>query len=88
VNVFLWHVHGSWTTSFVQGSHDYLVPVTPAAGVVSNRVDTLIAALRWLAAEPDRARQMGCAAREHALVRYGLDRFLRDWDEVLEDVAR
>ena len=61
--------------------------VPHAAGVVSNRVDALIAALRWLAAEPERARQMGCAAREHALVRYGLDRFLRDWDEVLEEVA-
>jgi hypothetical protein len=29
MRVLLWHVHGSWTTSFVQGHHDYLVPVTP-----------------------------------------------------------
>jgi Glycosyl transferases group 1 len=29
MRILLWHVHGSWTTSFVQGSHDYLVPVTP-----------------------------------------------------------
>jgi hypothetical protein len=29
VRILLWHVHGSWTTSFVQGDHDYLVPVTP-----------------------------------------------------------
>lgn len=29
MRVLLWHVHGSWTTSFVQGSHDYLLPVTP-----------------------------------------------------------
>lgn len=29
MNIVLWHVHGSWTTSFVQGGHDYLVPVTP-----------------------------------------------------------
>src|SRR3954452_15747235 len=27
--ILLWHVHGSWTTSFVQGRHDYLLPVTP-----------------------------------------------------------
>ena len=27
VKILLWHVHGSWTTSFVQGKHDYLVPV-------------------------------------------------------------
>jgi len=32
VNVFLWHVHGSWTTNFVQGKHDYFVPVTPDRG--------------------------------------------------------
>jgi hypothetical protein len=32
VNVLLWHVHGSWTTSFVQGPHTYLVPVTPDRG--------------------------------------------------------
>jgi hypothetical protein len=28
VRILLWHVHGSWTTSFVQGDHDYLLPVT------------------------------------------------------------
>jgi glycosyltransferase involved in cell wall biosynthesis len=32
MNVLLWHVHGSWTTSFVQGSHTYLVPVVPDRG--------------------------------------------------------
>ena len=30
MRVLLWHVHGSWTTAFVRGGHDYLVPVTPA----------------------------------------------------------
>jgi hypothetical protein len=30
MNILLWHVHGSWTTAFVQGPHTYLVPVTPA----------------------------------------------------------
>jgi glycosyltransferase involved in cell wall biosynthesis len=29
MRVLLWHVHGSWTTSFVQGHHDYLLPLTP-----------------------------------------------------------
>jgi hypothetical protein len=29
MRVLLWHVHGSWTTAFVQGRHDYLIPVTP-----------------------------------------------------------
>ncbi|WP_148576007.1 glycosyltransferase [Nocardioides caldifontis] len=32
MRVLLWHVHGSWTTSFVQGDHDYLLPVTPDRG--------------------------------------------------------
>jgi hypothetical protein len=32
LRVLLWHVHGSWTTSFVQGRHDYLLPVLPEGG--------------------------------------------------------
>jgi hypothetical protein len=31
-NIFLWHVHGSWTTAFVQGPHRYYVPVLPDRG--------------------------------------------------------
>ena len=27
MNVFLWHVHGSWTTALVQGPHRYYFPV-------------------------------------------------------------
>jgi hypothetical protein len=32
VRILIWHVHGSWTTAFVQGRHDYLLPVTPDRG--------------------------------------------------------
>ena len=32
MRILIWHVHGSWTTAFVQGGHDYLVPVTPDRG--------------------------------------------------------
>lgn len=32
MRVLLWHVHGSWTTSFLQGRHDYLLPVTADRG--------------------------------------------------------
>ena len=32
VRILLWHVHGSWTTAFVQGRHTYLVPVLPDRG--------------------------------------------------------
>ncbi|MFF0109513.1 glycosyltransferase [Streptomyces hirsutus] len=32
MNILIWHVHGSWLTSFVQGPHTCLVPVTPGRG--------------------------------------------------------
>lgn len=32
MNILLWHVHGSWTTAFVQGNHQYFVPVLPDRG--------------------------------------------------------
>src|SRR4051795_11049218 len=32
MRIFLWHVHGSWSTAFVQGSHEYLFPVLPDRG--------------------------------------------------------
>lgn len=32
MNILIWHVHGSWTTAFVQGPHTYLVPVLPDRG--------------------------------------------------------
>lgn len=33
MKILVWHVHGSWTTAFVQGAHEYLVPVTPDRGL-------------------------------------------------------
>jgi glycosyl transferase family 1 len=62
--------------------------VPPEAGVVSTRLDVLADALRRLLDDPEQARAMGKAAREAALARYGLPRFLADWDRVLEEVAR
>ena len=32
LTIFLWHVHGSWTTAFVQGPHRYLVATLPDRG--------------------------------------------------------
>lgn len=32
MKVLVWHVHGSWTTSFVQGPDEYLLPVVPDRG--------------------------------------------------------
>jgi hypothetical protein len=61
--------------------------VPPAAGVVTNRVDELTDALQWLVDDPEDARVMGKAARAAALDRYGLSRFLADWDELLAAVV-
>ena len=61
--------------------------VPPDAGAVSTRLDVLVAAVRRFVADPDEARERGRAARAAALRRYGLKRFLADWDEVLEEVA-
>ena len=60
--------------------------VPPEAGIVSNDLDVLAEALRRLCAEPEQATLMGKAARAAALERYGLERFLADWDAVLEEV--
>jgi hypothetical protein len=62
--------------------------VPPHAGVLSTRVEALKDALRRLVGDPDEARAMGRAAREAALARYGLSRFLADWDRLLAEVAR
>lgn len=62
--------------------------VPPEAGVVSTRLEELEDALAMLAADPDRARRMGCAAREAVLARYPLARFLAAWDRLLHEVTR
>lgn len=32
MNILVWHVHGGWMTSFVQGDHRYLLPTTADEG--------------------------------------------------------
>ncbi|MDQ4048288.1 MAG: glycosyltransferase [Actinomycetota bacterium] len=61
--------------------------VPAQAGIVSTRVETLRAGLRRLIEDPDEAERRGRAAREAALERYGLGRFLQDWDRLLEQVV-
>ena len=61
--------------------------VPEAAGVVSNRMERLQQGLRDLVGDPDRAREAGRAARRAAQTRFGIDRFLGDWDALLEEVA-
>jgi hypothetical protein len=61
--------------------------VPAGAGVVSNRIEAVRHALVSLCHDAERARELGRAAREAALARYGLERFVTDWDNVLEEVA-
>ncbi|GGO76392.1 glycosyl transferase [Nonomuraea cavernae] len=60
--------------------------VPPEAGVLSTRVDTLVRALGEFAGDPEHAARAGKAARAAALARYGLDRFLADWDRLFDQV--
>jgi hypothetical protein len=61
--------------------------VPAEAGVVSNRLELLDAALERLVADPDEARERGRAARGAARERYSAERFLRDWDALLATVG-
>jgi glycosyltransferase involved in cell wall biosynthesis len=67
----------------VLGTTEAFEAVPPEAGAVSTRLDVLEQTLARLVADPDEARERGQVARSAALARYGLDRFLTDWDEVL-----
>ena len=62
--------------------------VPEGAGVLSTRPERLHAAVRRYLADPDAARLAGKAARAAALERYGLERFLADWDDLLGEVTR
>jgi glycosyltransferase involved in cell wall biosynthesis len=65
------------------------VEAVPAeAGVLSTNPERLATALRDFLHDEDAARLAGKAARAAALERYGLPRFLRDWDALLEEVTR
>lgn len=60
------------------------VAVPEAAGLVSSDVEALVhRADQWLH-DPDSARDAGRAARRSVLERYGIPRFLADWDRLLE----
>jgi hypothetical protein len=62
--------------------------VPPQAGVLSTRPERLWDAVRTYLHDDDAARLAGKAARAAALERYGLHRFLRDWDRLLGEVTR
>ncbi len=61
--------------------------VPRGAGVVTNRIDDLVAAVRRYGSDPDEAAAAGRVARAAALDKYGLGRFLADWDRLLDEVV-
>jgi hypothetical protein len=69
------------------GATEAAAAVPDGAGVVSARLDALQDAVRVLVHEPELARQTGLRARQAALDRYGLPRFLDDWDRLLKEVT-
>lgn len=62
--------------------------VPAAAGARSTRLATLTEAVRCYLADPAAAAAAGRVARAAALARYGLARFLDDWDRLLKEVTR
>ena len=61
--------------------------VPAGTGVVSANIDEVVRAIRDFVHEPGMAQEIGERCRVHALERFGLERFLTDWDAVLADLA-
>jgi len=61
--------------------------VPAEAGAIATDVTELTRASRLLLDDPDEARRRGAVAREAALARHSLARFLGDWDELLDDAV-
>jgi hypothetical protein len=61
--------------------------VPDAAGARSSDVTELVTAARRLLADPAEAQRHGLLARRAALERYGLPRFLHDWDLAFKEAS-
>jgi hypothetical protein len=61
--------------------------VPEAAGARSGDISELVTATRTLLADPDEALARGLIARRAALERYGLPRFVHDWDLAFKESA-
>lgn len=57
------------------------------SGIVDTRAENLIDGMRILLADPGLAEQLGRNGRQVALERFGIDRFVRDWDATFREVA-
>ena len=61
--------------------------VPAEAGAIATDVEDLVRASRTLLEDPEEARRRGAVAREAALARHALGRYLADWDDLLDDAV-
>ena len=57
-------------------------------GYISNDLDELACHMRHLLADPEEARALGANARRLAEERFGLQRFVHDWNEAFREAFR
>jgi glycosyltransferase involved in cell wall biosynthesis len=57
------------------------------SGYVDTNVEALIERMKQLLRDPAEARRLGEGARRHALERFDIGRFARDWDSIFAEVA-
>jgi hypothetical protein len=67
-------------------STEAAMAVPRGAGALSTNLDELVDAARWLVSDETAARRCGSVARAAVRERYGLPRFLADWDGLLKEV--
>jgi hypothetical protein len=61
------------------------IEAAPGAGTLSTRPEVLARAVRTYLEDPRAAADDGARARQAALERYGLKRFLDDWERVMTE---
>ena len=57
------------------------------SGYVDTSVSTLVSRMRQLIDDPAEARRLGENARKRAMERFGIERFVNDWNAVLQEVT-
>jgi glycosyltransferase involved in cell wall biosynthesis len=69
------------------GSTEAWEAVRPDFGFISTRLEDLHRGVRDLVNDHSLALEMGVRARDYARERYGLGRFLADWDRLIKEVV-
>ena len=85
MKILIWHVHGSWTTAFVQGRHEYLLPLVAGPGG-QRSPDGLGRARTW--DWPPSAREVTPEQLRHEQVDAVVLQRVRDLDLVREWLGR